>query len=672
MPLKSASRDLFANVELATLEERQTQKIQVSSVSRPEMLSQNEPEVTKPKRKLWRTRLRWPRNLNPVAPPIPIDEVLSSKPMEDELSHWGEYGLLEDFVTVLHRDGTPTYRRRWVMILHGVKQIENWERFQYRFDRRSWKFTIPRARIILPSGKQRFATITNRSCDRFGYSRQLDVSFTQLAPGVVVEIEDQQDNFIPYQDCPGTWGEFALQTPHPCKRRRITLAVAQPFEARFELHNDAPAPTERQAGDYRVWSWDQVDIPGIESDQVTPPLLEFAPWIDFTTLSSWKPIAKYYFNQLKLPTHHQLEKLAKTLSAKGEGEDDKIAAAYNYAARDVRYGRPKENSTDWAIRPLGAIAEELRGDCKDKAALLVALLSEFDIEARVVLVRSAQSGRVSLLPGTRFNHALVLAKADGKELWLDPAGHAYSFGQLPSFDQGIQGLILDRQEPQTAWIPAAKPADHCLERIVRGRLEPDGSYRADIRLLARGDRAASWRSGLIERNAATRERVLRQYIGGSIPSAEITNFSVEHLDDLNGDLVISHSAVMSRLARRIQKLMLLRIPWLEPIRENGFFAAISRPQPLLVPIHSISDRLNIELPTAFTGYGLPWKRIEESDWGRYQCHVRIENGALQCERDFELRGGIVLSEQYRQIRRFTDACIDNDASDIVLIGGDIT
>src|SRR5207253_10235915 len=137
-------------------------------LSRLDMPPPNEQELPKPRRRLWRTLWKRPRNVTRIAPPIPIDDVLSPRPADEELSHWGEYSLLEDFVTVLHRDGTPTYRRRWIVILHGVQQIEHWERFEYRFDRRTWKFMIPRARIILPSGKERLATITNRPCDRWG------------------------------------------------------------------------------------------------------------------------------------------------------------------------------------------------------------------------------------------------------------------------------------------------------------------------------------------------------------------------------------------------------------------------------------------------------------------------------------------------------------------------
>ncbi len=631
-----------------------------------------EPELPKIRRRLWRTLWHLPRNLKRLAPPIPLDDVLSPRPTQEEISHWGRYGLLEDYVTVLHRDGTPTYRRRWVSILHNVKEIERWERIEYRFDRRTWKNTIRRARMVLPNGKQQRATVRNRPLDRWGHSRLLEVLFPHLLPGVIVELEDQQDNFIPFAECPSVWGDYALQSQYPCRRRRIVLAVARPFTAQFALHNGAPAPTHGQVGDYQVWIWDLHNIPGIEWDQVTPPIYEFGPWIDFSTLSSWKPVSKFYFKQLKVPQRHNLQGLVETLSVKEEdGAEHKLAAAYNYVSRDVRNSRPTENSQEWAIRPLGAIAEEMRGDCKDKSALLVALLQAFDIEARVVLVRTAHAGRYTLLPGANFDHALVLAKLDGKEIWLEPSGETYSLGQLPAYDQGVQALILDRDEPKPTTVPAAKAAEHRLERVMRGRLEADGSYRAEIRLLARGDWAAYWRGGLVGRNTETRERLLRQRAGASLPSSEIADLSVAYLDDLRGDLTISHQAVIKQLGRRIQNIMLLVVPWLEALRDNGFFAASSRSQPLLVPIHSVSDRQEIKLPLGFTGHGLPLERTERCDWGRYRCRVWIDNGSLHCERDFELQGGIVPPQRYDEIRRFTNTCIEHDANDIVLVAGDL-
>jgi len=293
-----------------------------------------EPELPVPRRRLWRTKLRWSRDVTRFAPPIAIDPAIANEIPERELSHWGEVALLEDYLTVLHRDGTVTYRRSWLFVLHGVKQMERWERFKYHFDCRAVKYTVRRARVHWADGNQRLATITNRAVDRHGYSRLLEVQFKRLAPGAVVDVEDQQDNFAPFSHCPGVCADFALHSTYPCKRRRITLAVAAPFTVRHELHHGAPDPSQRQVGDYQVLCWDLHDLPGIEWDELTPPLYEFAPWIDFSTLPNWEPVAKFYIAELKLLAyHHDLGTLARRLARAGAGTDSRLAAAYNYVAR---------------------------------------------------------------------------------------------------------------------------------------------------------------------------------------------------------------------------------------------------------------------------------------------------------------------------------------------------
>src|SRR5262249_2325934 len=133
----------------------------------------------------------------------------------------------------------------------------------------------------------------------------------------------------------------------------------------------------------------------IEWDPYNPPLYEFAPWVDFSTVPDWKPIARYYFKKLNLPANqnkrkaparHDLKDLVSTLSAKKEAAEHKTAAAYCYVARDVRYGRPKKSFEDLAIRPPHTVAAELRGDCKDQSSLLESLLRGLDIDACIALV----------------------------------------------------------------------------------------------------------------------------------------------------------------------------------------------------------------------------------------------------------------------------------------------
>ena len=71
-------------------------------------------------------------------------------------------------------------------------------------------------------------------------------------------------------------------------------------------------------------------------------------------------------------------------------------------------------------------------------------------------------------------------------------------------------------------------------------------------------------------------------------------------------------------------------------------------------------------------YGLPWERVESCDWIHYGCRVHVQDGVLCCERDLEMRGGSVPPHRYDEVRQFTEACIEDDASDIVLIRGELS
>ena len=89
------------------------------------------------------------------------------------------------------------------------------------------------------------------------------------------------------------------------------------------------------------------------------------------------------------------------------------------------------------------------GDCKDQAALLVAMLRAAGLQADVALL-SAGTGIdvVPELPGLGgFNHAIVRLAGD-PPLWIDPTIHCLPAGRLPRADQGA-GLCWRGATPRS-------------------------------------------------------------------------------------------------------------------------------------------------------------------------------------------------------------------------------
>ena len=79
------------------------------------------------------------------------------------------------------------------------------------------------------------------------------------------------------------------------------------------------------------------------------------------------------------------------------------------------------------------------GDCKDKAALMIALLREVGVASELVLVRTRRGGRLDTEPASLaiFDHAIVyVPKLDR---YLDGTAEFSGLRELPAQDQGVDG-----------------------------------------------------------------------------------------------------------------------------------------------------------------------------------------------------------------------------------------
>ena len=630
-------------------------------------MSKEPSELPKPGRRLWRTLLRRPRKLRHLAPPIPAARAMAELPDPAEVAHWGEVILLEDLLVVLHRDGTTSWYTHVVTMPYGDQHLAEWDDVSQVFDRRkSWP-TIRHAVVYTPDGERHKAgkvlvpLDTNR--------RGLQLTFAPLRPGVVVQFEAQQDQFQPAEVGPVLSAEFLMRAACPCRHRRLALAVARPFEATIVPHHDPPEAVRSRVGRYYVYRWEMHDVEGIEADAWTPPLRDFAPWVDISTLPDWKPVIEHYGKELlpKRPAPPAVDQLARELARDASTAEEKLKAVYSYAARDVRYGRHPSEQQIHNIRDPAKMLEDLRGDCKDKSSLMVSLLDGMDVRADVAIMLTAQNGRSPLLPSMRFDHAVVLAEVNGHPTWLDPAAGPFTFGSMPQNNQAVKALVLRGDESVFVDVPLDEPQRQLVERVYRGELNAAGDFTFRAEVTARGERAAMYRMMLIDRNDDHRRRTIGQSVAEERPGAEVNDVELNRLEDLNADVGYSYRVKLPRWTRTIGDLMLFRVPWAEPLDYIGPISAAERRLPLqMPPVVRLHDHHRIETPAGFVGYGLPYHFKHECDWAAFTCDIAWSEGRLTCRRTMDIRGGIVPVEAFADFKQFWEDCVRADRTDVVL------
>ena len=618
--------------------------------------------------RLFKTWLKWPRDVRCFAPRLDTAEILANRPELAEAAHWSEVVLLEDMVFALHRDGTVTRLTHVIVAPHGDQNLAEWDERSHLYDRRKAAITVRQALVHLPDGTRRRAQQVHAQLDL--NTSGVKLTYSPLRPGVIVELEIQEDYFIHDDVGPVMWTYLLQQTMAPCRRRRFTFAIAEPFAGALALHHGADEPRETTEQSYRVYRWEWSDVPGIEADAWLPPPLDFAPWIDLSTLPDWRPVEDHYRKELALApgAAEAVRKLASELTEGKATPRDRALAIYNYAARDMRYGRHPSEFDVPTIRDPSKMLEDLRGDCKDKSSLMVALLAEVGITAQIVVLMTAQNGRTPMLPSRRFDHAIVRAQVDGREMWFDPAAGVFTFGSLPQNDQGVKALVLDGGTARFVDVPLDEPAAQLTERHCRGRLTAEGDYELTAEICVHGDRGAMIRAMLADRNDDHRRRTIQQGVADERPGAVVTDIDLVSIDDLAEPIRYRYNLRLPNWARPVKDLLLFRIPWAEPLEATGPISVHERSLPLQLPnVSRHVETHEIQLPPGYAGYGLPVAVKLQCAGSSYELSITCNENRLVCHRVMETRSGIIPSETFPELKAFWERGVRADASDLVLV-----
>ena len=193
----------------------------------------------------------------------------------------GEVCLLEDYALVLHRDATLSMSHHEITMLTGATNLAAWDEMTMAYNRRLANelshHACPPARRDGPNAARVVQRLQPSAPQ--APSEVITVSFPHLRPGTILDWDVQIDEFKPNDFGPGVWGNYYLQTNIPCRRRRTTIAIAEPFAATVQLHNNAIDPVESDVGSYHVFRWELQNVPASELDAWVPPPRDFAPWM---------------------------------------------------------------------------------------------------------------------------------------------------------------------------------------------------------------------------------------------------------------------------------------------------------------------------------------------------------------------------------------------------------
>jgi len=252
-----------------------------------------------------------------------------------------------------------------------------------------------------PSGRQ-MGVYTDR--------RRVTVTFGVVGPGDIVRLRYRIDAAGERNMFGDFFGltEFAQEL---FPKASMDVVVEAP-KSRVLVHKSVrlPAMTQRTQGNVTTYRMHADNLPALAVEPYMPPYTEVGGYLTLSSYARWEDMGRWYQSLIKdqLTLDAPLKKLAAELVAGAENDDEKIRRIHRHVLQQTRYVGIELGIHGWKPYRVTQVHARGYGDCKDKASLLVALLKEVGIDARMVLLRTTDQGPMTDLPSMwTFNHAIA-------------------------------------------------------------------------------------------------------------------------------------------------------------------------------------------------------------------------------------------------------------------------
>jgi TPR repeat protein/transglutaminase-like putative cysteine protease len=398
-------------------------------------------------------------------------------------------------------------------------------------------------------------------------------------------------------------GDFSWDTGLPLERRSLTVFHPQGRPLYWRQLGDfqgAPlTPVISRQGEIEALRFEQRSLEAVESEESIPSEYQPGRSLQMSEHRDWNSVAVWASSLFPpAPASTALQAVAAQLR-KEATPAAQAGAALRWVQDEIRYFSVSVGENSHRPQAPDTVLKLRYGDCKDKSYLLVSLLNQLGIRARLVLLNAqAPKAMTKIIASPSwFDHVIVQMQLDGRDYYVDPTanGQKLPLDKLTTVFAGASGLLVDPATQGLTLLPERSdvgPEYEHLDRITIGSF--DGDAVLEARETYRGGYAEAMRAG--------------------IPKLSSVEFS---------------KSMLERYESLYPGVTLIEPPRVEDDREANVFAMLGRYK-LPKPVRQSDDGYVIDYDSHIVdgSLGLPKKIVRSYPLalprGRYAARYRLQ------------------------------------------------
>lgn len=600
--------------------------------------------------------------------------------------------LSEEQVTVAP-DGSRTMRERGaVRVLQRLSEEPAAIRV---YDSRSGRIRSFQGWTLAPGGKPvtfgKNAIVERSAAREEAYTERKIQSLSPglgLAPGTTFAweiVEEEKTDFTQYS--------YYFQGDDPVLVSRFTLTLPEGWEARGVVLNHDPFEPQAEGTTY---TWELRDLPWIEPEDYSPGIHARAPRLGVNyfppsgvtglrTAKDWSGVSAW-LSELAEPAAQPTEPVrakAAELTAGAGTTLDKIRAIASFVQKTnyVHVAIDMNHGGGFIPNPAAQTLARNYGDCKDKTALMRALLKAAGIESYFVSITA--NDRLYVRPEWpspgQFNHEIVGVRIPaelklpatlehprlGRLLLFDPTSRTTPVGDLPSDEQGSYALVLAGAAGELIKAPLLEPAARRVEDNVEAQMTAAGHLTAKVARRHFGQSATWLRYATLgepDELKKSLERSLAGRLGG------LTVERVEPVDRFDeGRFDVSLDLKVPQFGQILQDRLLVVAPG--DLTAPAYYSLPAKPrkQPIEVYARAHTGKVTLTVPPQFKVDELPDPVTLASPYGSYRAAWKAEGSKILFEQSVEIKDTVAPAEEYGKMREFFEKIAAGQRSAVVLL-----
>lgn len=468
---------------------------------------------------------------------------------------------------------------------------------------------------------------------------------------------------------PNTWSDLQMfEYTSPIKHHVYEVHAPKELPLRrIALKNPIPGTvtaSQQESDSGVVHRWEVKDVPRMYAEPDMPPLHTVVQRLLVSTVEEWEDISRWYWNvsepHLETVTPEMREKVAEITKGLTDPEH-KTEAVFRWVAQEVRYLgiTVEKDAPGFEPHDVSSTFEQRHGVCRDKAALLVAMLRLAGLDAYPVMIYVGPK-KDEEVPQPAFNHAIVaVERKDGSTALMDPTDES-SKDIFPAYLSNRSYLVAKPGGAPLRTSPII-PAEKNMMRVkTRAQIGASGRIEGESELVFEGINDSTYRGYFARLSPEERERFFEGALKTAAAGAELLSFEMRPADLLNtneeltvkmrfqADDVLIHDGEtalfgMPALGSRIGMANFVL----------GKAGLVERKYPLVTEFACGSDEeITLELdPALGRPISLPSYETIDDEGIKWQGRVEHSGGVIHSRTGFAVKVVEFSPEQYGTLKR---------------------